>query len=45
MTYAAKIRANPGYLQTVKDEFYNTHPKPLTPEEARIVAPFVLPTY
>jgi hypothetical protein len=32
-------------LEKVKAEFYNTHPKPLTPEEARIVEPFILKPY
>jgi hypothetical protein len=45
MTFAANARANPNYLSQVRNEYYNTHPKPLTPEEARIVAPFILPTY
>lgn len=42
MTYLSKIRADPAFLNKVKDEFYATHPKPLTPEEAKIVEPFIL---
>jgi len=45
MDYSAKVKADPTFMEKTKDEFYNTHPKPLKPEEARIVEPFILKTY
>jgi hypothetical protein len=32
-------------MEKVKAEYFNTHPKPLTPEEAKIVEPFILTPY
>jgi len=41
MDYSVKVKADPSFLEKIKDEFENTHPKPLTPEETRIVEPFI----
>ena len=45
MDYSVKVKADPSFLEKIKDEFKNNHTKPLTPEEARIVEPFILRPY
>ena len=43
--FKAKAKADPTFLENLKAQFLNTHPKPLTPEEAKIVEPFILTPY
>ena len=45
MDYSAKVKADPSLMEKIKADFSNTHPKPLTPEEAKIVEPFILTSY